>query len=131
MIRTIASIAAAGALLGACASAVADLGFERVDADDDNSIDRTEFAEFMDDLEVFDRYDDDDDGGLDREEYREAVSARIDGDAYFTGFDRDRSDDLSRAEFREGLFESFDADDDQRLSEDEFEELVEALTVEV
>lgn len=127
--KRIATVAICCTLV-ACASAAADLGFERVDADDDSSLDRTEFAEFMDDLDVFARYDDDDDGALDREEYREAVSARIEGDSYFSGFDRDRSDDLSRAEFREGLFESFDGDDDQRLSEDEFEALAEALTVE-
>lgn len=130
MLRTLVPAIACILAVG-CASAAADLGFERVDSSDDDHISRAEFDEFVDDLDIFDRYDDDDDQRLSREEYREAVDDDLEGDAYFRGFDRDNDGGLTRAEFNGGLFVTFDENGDGGLSEDEFENLASSLTFEL
>lgn len=119
------------ALVAGCAAAVAEFGFGSVDADDDDRVSRSEFGEFLDDVDAFPRYDDDDDGTLDREEYREAVDDAIEADDYFRGFDRDRSDGLSEDEFRDGIFGVYDADRNDSLNESEFEAAVAALAIEL
>lgn len=119
------------ALLAGCATAVAELGFPRVDANDDGRVSNAEFAEFLDDVDAFDRYDDNDDDRLSEAEYREAVDAEISGRAYFRGFDRDNSGGLSEREFADGLFGVYDADGSGWLNEDEFENAVEALAFEL
>lgn len=119
------------ALLAGCASTAAQLGFPRVDSDDDDRVSSAEFAEFLDDVDAFDRYDDNDDGSLSAAEYREAVDSEIEGDAYFRGFDRDRSNSLSRSEFANGLFGVYDADRNSYLSRAEFEAAATALAFEL
>ena len=114
-----------------CAGAAAELGFPRVDSDDDDRVDRSEFAEFMDDVDAFDRYDDDDDDALDMTEYREAVESDVEGTDYFRGFDRDRSNGLSESEFADGIFGVYDANGDGWLSDGEFEAAVAGLTIEI
>ena len=113
-----------------CAGAAAQLGFPRVDSDDDNRVDRSEFAEFMDDVDAFDRYDDNDDGALNMTEYREAVDSDIEGADYFRGFDRDRSNGLSESELSNGVFGVYDANGDGWLSDAEFEAAATALAIE-
>ena len=76
-------------------------------------------------------YDDNDDGTLDREEYGEAVDHAIATDAYFEGFDRDRSGGLSESGFADGIFGVYDADGSDSLDESEFESAVSALNVEL
>lgn len=118
-------------LAAGCASAAADLGYERVDSSDDERVSQAEFAEFIRDTNAFARYDDDDDQRLSREEYREAVDDELEGGAYFRGYDRDADGELTRDEFGNGLFATFDADGDGTLSEDEFENLAAALAFEM
>lgn len=130
MLRTVLPAIACILAVG-CASAAADIGFERVDSSDDDRISRAEFDEFVSDMNIFARYDDDDDQRLSREEYREAVDDDLEGDAYFRGFDRDNDGQLTRAEFNAGLFVTFDENGDRGLSEDEFENLAASLAFEM
>lgn len=125
------SILILGVLTAGCAGMAADLGFERVDSDDDDLLSTAEFREFMDDLDVFERYDDDDDGELDEGEYAEAVEADIEGAAFFRGFDRDSSGGLNATELSDGLHQAYDGDNDGWLNEDEFEAAAQGLAVEL
>jgi hypothetical protein len=52
-------------------------------------------------------------------------------DAYFEGFDRDRSGGLSESGFADGIFGVYDADGSDSLDESEFESAVSALNVEL
>lgn len=118
------------ALVAACVSAAADLGFERVDEDDDQALTRAEFREFLDDTDLWENYDDDDDARLSRQEYAEAVDDELDAASFFVGFDRNRDDELDMTEFSDGIFDVFDRADDG-LNEDEFEAAVAALEIEL
>lgn len=133
MIRTsrILSIAVVAGLTAGCAGMAADVGFERVDSDDDDLLSTAEFREFMDDLDLFERYDDDDDGELNESEYAEAVEADIEGTSFFRGFDQDRSGGLNAEELSDGLHQAYDGDNDGWLSEDEFEAAAQGLAVEL
>lgn len=122
---------AALALLAGCAAAVTELGYPRVDSNDDGRVSAAEFAEFLDDVDAFERYDDNDDDRLSQEEYREAVDAEIGTGEYFRGFDRDNSGWLSEREFADGLFGLYDADGSGWLDEQEFENAVAALAFEL
>lgn len=119
------------ALLAGCAVAMAEFGFEGADSDDDDTVSRAEWAQFLDDVDAFARYDDNDDQALSPEEYREAVDYRIESDAYFRGFDRDRSGTLSSTEFTDGVFRTFDRDNNGWLNEGEFEGAVQSLSMEM
>lgn len=128
--RSLTSLLAAVALAG-CAATAATIGMPAADANDDDVLSRGEFAEAFDDLDVFERYDDNDDGHLSMTEYREAVDDEIESDAYFHGFDRNNDHMLSRTEFLDGLFATFDRDGSGTLNSSEFGAAVEALEVEL
>ncbi|MFP4623070.1 MAG: EF-hand domain-containing protein [Gemmatimonadota bacterium] len=130
MMRVLALLAAAAMVTG-CATAAGELAFPAVDADDDGQVSRMEFEGFLGDMNAFDRYDDNNDGELSLEEYREAVTAGIEGEAYFRGFDQDRSGGLSRAEFISGIFSTYDRNGDGWLNEEEFEGAVTGLSLEL
>lgn len=115
----------------ACAAATSEFAFGRADSSDDDMVSRSEFAEFVDDVDAFVAYDDNDDGSLSRVEYREAADDDVEGDAYFDGFDRDGNDALSRDEYLTGWFNLFDTDDDSMLDEDEFDNAVGNMAVEI
>ena len=128
--RSLTTFLTAVALAG-CAATASTIGMPAADDNDDDVISRGEFAEAFDDLDAFERFDDNDDGHLSMNEYREAVDDEIEGDAYFNGFDRNNDDRLSRTEFLDGLFDTFDRDDNGTLNSAEFGAAVEALEVEL
>lgn len=121
---------AATALLAGCATAGTGVAYPAVDTNNDGRVTSAEFAAYVADADTFNRYDTNNDRALSSAEYRAGVGTAIRGDAYFRGFDRDRSGTLSDREFAEGIFGVYDVDRSGSLSEAEFRAAVSGLTVE-
>ena len=130
MIRTFATLTVALAL-GACASAVATVGFPAADDDDNDMISTTEFGEVWADFDLFENFDDDDNNTVSRMEYNEAVDAPYETDAFFRGLDRDRNGSLTRDEFVNGWFTMFDTDRNGSHNRSEFRSAMDALNFEL
>jgi len=110
------------ALPGATASA--DYG--RWDADGSGGISSDEFRIELDDMNTFDDLDTNNDGQLGTDELRNNLGARENafrqriGDDYSRQWDSDYDGLLSRKEFNNGLFESYDADADRMIEREEY-----------
>lgn len=111
------SIACAAALLGNTALAdnekvKADLS--SWDSDKDKMVTQEEWADYMDEHSLFDRIDKNNNGNFDVEE---SVDKVLD---YDLAMDLDDGGTISREEFIVGLYGHYDANNDDRLDEKEF-----------
>lgn len=121
----LSTMAATIGLLTAASTAVAQQGFETLDADGDSYLDADELAEWVDDEGMFTRWDIDGDSEVDADEVNEAI---------YTILDLDDDDVLSEAEWTTGamylypddvdpgIFTDWDLDGDSELDLDEVAE---------
>lgn len=121
----------ASAVLGGCATALAQFDFENVDTNNDSAVSRAEFRSFLDTSGVFAREDVNNDRTLSQQEYRAAVHPVIESDAYFRGFDRDSNGQLTMQEFADGIFTAYDRDRNDRLDRAEFESAYRGVVLEI
>lgn len=103
-----------------CATSSGNASFATADRNADDLVSQAEFADYMAGLNNFATYDTNGDGTLTQAEYRSSVNAAISGDAYFRGFDRDHSGTLTREEYVNGIFASYDRNGDGWLDRSEF-----------
>lgn len=105
----------------ACGTAMADGDKSHVDlsswdSDSDKMVTQQEWADTIDANGLFDRLDKNDNGNFDAEEAMEGV---ID---YDVSMDIDAGGTISRDEFVVGLYNHYDANDDDKLDETEWNE---------
>jgi Ca2+-binding EF-hand superfamily protein len=107
---------ALGLVMGST-SAFAQKDFSNWDNDNNGAVSQQEFAQGIKKQGFFDRWDDDGNGQLNRDEFQE-VGANTD----FETFDANNDDYLTEDEFSTGFYDTWDADNDTMLSENEWDD---------
>ncbi|GAB3032899.1 hypothetical protein [Bowmanella dokdonensis] len=97
--------------------ALAGTTFNQADMNDDGKVTRTEFRSTVGDADFAADWDDDDDGRIDTMEY-EAIGLEDE----FDEWDRDTNDYLSDNELYDGVYSSYDEDENGHWDGDEWDD---------
>lgn len=122
----LSTILFAFAFMGTPAAAQTNCGFDSWDANDDSGLDDDEFYTALSEEGYFDEWDADADGVLDEEEWTagtEEYFVDYDSTDYqvFADWDLDSDGEITEEEFNDGLFDTVDSDDNDKLGQDEWD----------
>ncbi|HEX6981495.1 MAG TPA: hypothetical protein VF181_01935 [Balneolaceae bacterium] len=94
--------------------------FDSWDANSDSTLSQDEFTSGVSDMGYYDEWDADGNGEISEEEWNTGIEDNF--DAYDGEYwDMDGDGVLSEEEFENGLFDTVDEDDDDSITEDEFD----------
>lgn len=101
--------------------------FDDYDYDDDLLLDEEEFDSALGNIGYYDAWNYNGEGYLDEDEWDEGVDIYLvdyeeDDIGDFSEWDEDGDGMLSEEEFKTGLFETIDVDDDEQISDEEFDD---------